>query len=69
MRRAGALAAVFGRSQLAGVSAPGAGVMVTSHLGRPEEGKLTPADSLAPVAARLAALLGTPAAKPEPKKP
>jgi phosphoglycerate kinase len=34
--------------------------MVTSHLGRPEEGKLTPADSLAPVAARLGELLGTP---------
>ena len=31
----------------------GAAVMVTSHLGRPEEGKLTAEDSLAPVAARL----------------
>ena len=36
----------------------GAAVMVTSHLGRPTEGALTPADSLAPVAARLAELLG-----------
>jgi phosphoglycerate kinase len=38
----------------------GAAVMVTSHLGRPVEGTLTPADSLAPVAARLAQLLGRP---------
>ncbi len=38
----------------------GAAVMVTSHLGRPVEGTLTPADSLAPVAARLAELLGRP---------
>jgi phosphoglycerate kinase len=36
----------------------GAAVMVTSHLGRPSEGQLTPADSLAPVARRLAELLG-----------
>ncbi|MBS0414158.1 MAG: phosphoglycerate kinase [Proteobacteria bacterium] len=36
----------------------GAAVMVTSHLGRPTEGQLTPADSLAPVAARLGELLG-----------
>ena len=36
----------------------GAAVMVTSHLGRPTEGKPTPADSLALVAARLAQLLG-----------
>jgi phosphoglycerate kinase len=36
----------------------GAAVMVTSHLGRPTEGAFTPADSLAPVAARLAELLG-----------
>ncbi|SFD91015.1 phosphoglycerate kinase [Paracidovorax konjaci] len=36
----------------------GAAVMVTSHLGRPTEGALTPADSLAPVAERLAELLG-----------
>jgi phosphoglycerate kinase len=34
--------------------------MVTSHLGRPTEGVFTPADSLAPVAARLAELLGRP---------
>lgn len=38
----------------------GAGVMVTSHLGRPKEGVLTPEDSLAPVAERLSALLGRP---------
>ncbi len=38
--------------------AAGAAVMVTSHLGRPTEGTLTPADSLAPVAARLSELLG-----------
>jgi phosphoglycerate kinase len=38
----------------------GAAVMVTSHLGRPTEGTLTPADSLAPVATRLASLLGRP---------
>ena len=38
----------------------GAAVMVTSHLGRPTEGVFTPADSLAPVAARLAELLGRP---------
>ena len=36
----------------------GGAVMVTSHLGRPEEGKLTDADSLEPVAAHLGALLG-----------
>ncbi len=36
----------------------GAAVMVTSHLGRPKEGQLTTEDSLAPVAARLAELLG-----------
>jgi phosphoglycerate kinase len=36
----------------------GAAVMVTSHLGRPTEGQLTPADSLAPVAKSLSALLG-----------
>jgi phosphoglycerate kinase len=36
----------------------GAAVMVTSHLGRPSEGVLRPEDSLAPVAARLAELLG-----------
>jgi len=38
----------------------GAAVMVTSHLGRPREGVLTPADSLAPVARRLSELLGQP---------
>ena len=36
----------------------GARVMVTSHLGRPEEGKPDPAFSLAPVARRLGELLG-----------
>ncbi|PPU76513.1 phosphoglycerate kinase [Xanthomonas cucurbitae] len=36
----------------------GAAVMVTSHLGRPKEGSWSEADSLAPVAARLTALLG-----------
>ena len=36
----------------------GAAVMVTSHLGRPTEGQMRPEDSLAPVAARLAELLG-----------
>ena len=38
----------------------GAAVMVTSHLGRPTEGALTLGDSLAPVGARLAELLGQP---------
>jgi phosphoglycerate kinase len=38
--------------------ARGAAVMVTSHLGRPSEGQFAAADSLAPVAARLAELLG-----------
>jgi len=38
--------------------AAGAAVMVTSHLGRPKEGALRPEDSLAPVAARIGALLG-----------
>ena len=38
----------------------GAAVMVTSHLGRPTEGEFKPADSLAPVAVRLAELLGCP---------
>ena len=38
----------------------GAKVMVTSHLGRPTEGEFKPEDSLAPVAARLAELLGQP---------
>ncbi|MDO9198427.1 phosphoglycerate kinase [Rhodoferax sp.] len=36
----------------------GAAVMVTSHLGRPVEGEFKPADSLAPVAQRLAELMG-----------
>ncbi|WP_394754959.1 phosphoglycerate kinase [Rhodoferax sp.] len=36
----------------------GAAVMVTSHLGRPTEGAFKPADSLAPVAQRLAELMG-----------
>jgi phosphoglycerate kinase len=38
----------------------GAAVMVTSHLGRPQEGVLKPEDSLAPVAKRLSELLGRP---------
>ena len=38
----------------------GAAVMVTSHLGRPTEGTLTPADSLAVVAKRLSEVLGKP---------
>ena len=38
----------------------GAAVMVTSHLGRPVEGEFKPADSLAPVAHRLAELLSQP---------
>jgi len=38
----------------------GAAVMVTSHLGRPTEGTLTPADSLAVVAERLSELLDKP---------
>ncbi|GGY46013.1 phosphoglycerate kinase [Pseudoduganella sp. SL102] len=38
----------------------GAKVMVTSHLGRPTEGEFKQEDSLAPVAARLAELLGQP---------
>src|ERR1044071_5468908 len=35
----------------------GAAVMVTSHLGRPKEGRFDPKDSLAPVARRLSELL------------
>ncbi|MDB5751169.1 MAG: pgk [Ramlibacter sp.] len=42
--------------------AGGAAVMVTSHLGRPTEGAFKPQDSLAPVARRLAELLGRPVA-------
>ncbi|MFK7966235.1 MAG: phosphoglycerate kinase [Burkholderiaceae bacterium] len=38
----------------------GAAVMVTSHLGRPKEGALTEADSLAPVAALMSERLGQP---------
>jgi phosphoglycerate kinase len=38
----------------------GAAVMVTSHLGRPVEGVPKPEDTLAPVAQRLAELLGRP---------
>ncbi|MBN2678843.1 phosphoglycerate kinase [Acidithiobacillus montserratensis] len=38
----------------------GAGVMITSHLGRPTEGEFKPEDSLAPVAKRLSELLGCP---------
>lgn len=40
--------------------AGGAAVMVTSHLGRPTEGEFKAEDSLAPIAARLAELLGRP---------
>jgi phosphoglycerate kinase len=40
--------------------ARGAAVMVTSHLGRPTEGEWNAADSLAPVAQRMAELLGRP---------
>jgi len=38
----------------------GAAVMVTSHLGRPTEGAFKPEDTLAPVAERLAEILGRP---------
>ncbi|WP_374604653.1 phosphoglycerate kinase [Niveibacterium sp.] len=38
----------------------GAGVMVTSHLGRPTEGEFKPDDSLAPCAQRLSELLNMP---------
>jgi len=41
-------------------AAAGAKVMVTSHLGRPTEGEFKPEDSLAPIAARMAELLGQP---------
>ncbi len=40
--------------------AAGAAVMVTSHLGRPTEGTLSPEDSLAPIAKRLSEMLGQP---------
>jgi len=49
------------RASLAGIRMAldkGAAVMVTSHLGRPTEGQFSEADSLAPVAQRLAELLG-----------
>jgi phosphoglycerate kinase len=51
------------RSSVPGISfalKAGAAVMVTSHLGRPTEGELKPEDSLAPIAKRLAELLGQP---------
>jgi phosphoglycerate kinase len=51
------------RASVAGIKdalARGAAVMVTSHLGRPKEGEYSAADSMAPVAARLAELLGRP---------
>ena len=49
------------RASVAGIQMAlkaGAAVMVTSHLGRPTEGQWTEADSLAPIAGRLAELLG-----------
>jgi phosphoglycerate kinase len=51
------------RASLPGIQhaiAAGAAVMVTSHLGRPTEGKLAPEDTLAPIAGRLGELLGQP---------
>src|SRR5678816_3670139 len=51
------------RASLPGIRdalARGAAVMVTSHLGRPTEGRFSEADSLAPVAVRLSELLGQP---------
>jgi phosphoglycerate kinase len=45
---------------LRAATAAGARVIVLSHLGRPEEGEFSAADSLAPVAARLGELLGHP---------
>jgi len=51
------------RASLPGIRdalARGAAVMVTSHLGRPKEGAWNAADSLQPVAQRLAELLGKP---------
>src|SRR6476619_2713917 len=38
----------------------GGATMVTSHLGRPSEGRFSAADSLAPIAQRLGELLGRP---------
>src|SRR5262249_248342 len=38
--------------------AKGAALMATSHLGRPKEGEFSQADSLAPVAKRISALMG-----------
>ncbi|HNM81096.1 MAG TPA: phosphoglycerate kinase, partial [Rhodocyclaceae bacterium] len=49
------------RAALPGIQyalAKGAAVMVTSHLGRPTEGEFKAEDSLAPVAKRMAELLG-----------
>jgi len=43
---------------IADALARGGAVMVTSHLGRPTEGTLADADSLAPVAARLGEIMG-----------
>jgi len=48
------------RASIPGIRAAlgqGAAVMVTSHLGRPSEGRFSAADSLAPVARRLSELL------------
>src|ERR1700761_4833591 len=38
----------------------GAGVMLTSHLGRPTEGKFDPKESLDPIARHISGLLGRP---------
>jgi phosphoglycerate kinase len=49
------------RASIPGIRAAldqGAAVMVTSHLGRPSEGKFSAGDSLAPIAMRLSELLG-----------
>src|SRR5215467_7998850 len=49
------------RASLPGIRdalARSAGVMVTSHLGRPTQGQFSAADSLAPIAKRLGELLG-----------
>ena len=49
------------RAALPGILAcreAGAAIMITSHLGRPQEGALAPGDSLAPVAESLGSLLG-----------